>query len=67
MQAQIDLGWVIQIIRHHPNIAIEEIARKMRCSTGTATKAVGELIGRGTVLCKVDLLGELKRLTYKLA
>lgn len=67
MQFQIDCCWVIQLIKYHPDIVIEDIARKMRCSIGTASGLVGILIKQGTVLQKTILLDNVQRLTYFLA
>lgn len=53
MQAQIDLEWVAQIIKCHPNIAIEEIARKMRCRVSQAQNMVMKLVEKGVVLCEI--------------
>ena len=64
MQAQIDCCWVIQLIKYHPDIMIEDIARKMRCSIGIATGLLGVLIKQGIVLQKIILLGDVQRLAY---
>lgn len=67
MQAQIDLEWTIQIIKYHPDIAIEEIARKTRRSISRTRKVVIELLGKGILLCRIALLENTKRLVYSLA
>lgn len=63
MQSQVDLEWTIQIVKYYPGIAIEEIARRMRCRVSRAQNLIMKLVNKGVVICKIAS----SRLVYSLA